>query len=753
MKSLCFSFLCVWTGLLFAQPAKRFIPWAKLQENGQHLCPLCGQAYVPKDFARFDPKLSLSEWHDNNLDSLYFMQRLADISAEELARSFTADLQSSSAAATIDAMLAHKKAAPDNQRYFSYSDTDDQLFITAGEYRSRLLTDSNRVRQVMQAADQLLDLHFPYGSRTFSFKDSIDFDFPFGESSKYGFHYWSWSVSLLQAWLAHANERYPAFFNKAFNNWYRRRNTIRNSLPQFDVVWYELGIGVRLPYFIDFFRVWQRSPALEQSTRVNMLKTFLGSGRWLAAALDRNPYHPYNWPIYSAVTLAYLAVCFPEFAESSQWLQIAQKVMNDHLHNDLYADGGYIERTPGYSMGIYTLFNKYCALLRHFVDNPDFYLSNKPLLEKMVSFYHLSASPMQTCCPFNDSHRCSISGLLQSAVFTYGRPDWLTETDSLCSVNLAESGFAVLRSSWSRNAMMMILNYGAAANHTHKDIMDFEMYANGVALAVDAGLGPKGYDDELHRSWYRASRSHNMVVVNDSSIERGQAAGEEAIWASLKQVDYFSAAHGGYRAKFGVEHRRHVLFVKNRYWLILDQLSGGQPDHWDWLMHSPLTLQDLRDGYCSSESPGMLVLPASPTAKSLEWGIADVGALPGEQNSHRDINYIRFRSPGSSRDLAVLVYPFADKTPAVTFAKAVRKDKVLEFVVKHPDGEDRIYFTDGNERQLSADLSTNARVAVVQRRIGRFALLDASQARFMGKTVMRVKKRENREKEYYSGRE
>ena len=78
---------------------------------------------------------------------------------------------------------------------------------------------------------------------------------------------------------------------------------------------------------------------------------------------------------------------------------------------------------------------------------------------------------------------------------------------------------------------------------------------------------------------------------------------------------------------------------------------------------------------------------------------------------------------------------------------------MLEFVVKHPDGEDRIYFTDGKERQLSADLSTNARVAVVQRRIGRFALLDASQARFMGKTVMRAKKRENREKEYYSGRE
>jgi len=62
----------------------------------------------------------------------------------------------------------------------------------------------------------------------------------------------------------------------------------------------------------------------------------------------------------------------------------------------------------------------------------------------------------------------------------------------LCSVNLPQSEFAVMRSNWTRNAMMLIINYGAAANHTHEDIMDFELYANGAALAVDAGLGGKG---------------------------------------------------------------------------------------------------------------------------------------------------------------------------------------------------------------------------------------------------------------------
>ncbi len=754
MKYLCFffTFLYVCTSLLFAQPAKRFIPWAKIEENGQHLCPLCGKVYQPKDFKKFDPKLSLSEWHDNNLDSLYFWQQVADISDEELARSLTTG-QQPTARVTIETMLLHKKTTLDNQRYFNYSYADEQLFMTADEFRSWLAADTNRVRQIVHNANQLLALRFPYGSRTFSFPDSIDFDFPFGESSKYGFHYWYWSAPLLHAWLYHADERYPAFFQKSFNNWYNHRNKIKNSLPQFDVVWYELGLGVRLPYLIDFFRVWQDSPVLDLNTRINLLKTFLGSGRWLAASLHGNPYHPYNWPIYSAVGLAYLAACFPEFVESERWLQISQKVMDDHLQNDLFADGGYIERTPGYSMGIYAAFNKYFSIHRYFVANADFYIKNKPLLEKMVSFYHLTNSPLQTCCPFNDSHRGNISGLLKTAAVNFNRPDWLTGNDSFCSVNFPQSEFAVMRSNWGRDAMMLMLNYGAAANHTHEDIMDFELYANGAALAVDAGLGGKGYDDELHKPWYRKSQSHNMVVVNDSSIDRGQAMGEDVIWALLKQVDYFSAVHGGYRAKFGVDHRRHVLFIKDRYWMILDQLSGSQPDHWDWLLHSPLTLQELGDGYCSQQSPGMLVLPAGQPARSLHWGMADVGALPGEKVSHRDINYIRFRLPGGQRDLAVLVFPFADQAPAVQFSKVRRKDSVLEYAVSGADGQDRIYISDGKERRLSADLTTDARVAVVQDTARRLALIDASRAKFQTKTVLAVDKRGDWEKEYYSGRE
>jgi len=303
-----------------------------------------------------------------------------------------------------------------------------------------------------------------------------------------------------------------------------------------------------------------------------------------------------------------------------------------------------------------------------------------------------------------------------------------------------------MRSNWTRNAMMLIINYGAAANHTHEDIMDFELYANGAALAVDAGLGGKGYDDERHKPWYRKSQSHNMVVVNDSSLERGQAMGEEVKWASLHQVDYFCASHGGYRSRFGVDHRRHVVFVKEQYWLILDQLSGSQPQHWDWLLHSPLSLQEVDDGYCSRESPGMLVVPAGRPDRSLHWGMADVGGLPGENVSHRPINYIRFRSPGAQRDLAVVVFPFIGQPPEVDFSQIHRKDGVLEFVVNHVNGRDRIFISDGKERRLSADLTTDARVAVAQDRPRRLALIDASRATLQNRTVLAVGKRRDWEK-------
>ena len=98
-----------------------------------------------------------------------------------------------------------------------------------------------------------------------------------------------------------------------------------------------------------------------------------------------------------------------------------------------------------------------------------------------------------------------------------------------------------MRSSWNPDALYLSVNHGPFAGfHTHNDLLDFELYAYGTPLAVDAGLGMT-YDDPLYVPWYKSSRAHNMVVVNDSDMQREGVEGEHIRWGSLRSLDFFWA--------------------------------------------------------------------------------------------------------------------------------------------------------------------------------------------------------------------
>ena len=60
-----------------------------------------------------------------------------------------------------------------------------------------------------------------------------------------------------------------------------------------------------------------------------------------------------------------------------------------------------------------------------------------------------------------------------------------------------------MRDSWDPKSYFMIINYGEFQNHCHYDQLDFEIYANGIPIAVDAAIGKLGYLDSLHVSWYK----------------------------------------------------------------------------------------------------------------------------------------------------------------------------------------------------------------------------------------------------------
>ena len=537
-----------------------------------------------------------------------------------------------------------------------------------------------------QAASLLRNIIRPWGDVEVDFGAKVDFNREIGQSGKYGFHYWWWSKPLLMAYVVRQDQRYLAKFDDLFHQWYSQRNAITRGFPNLDVVYYELGLGVRNRMFIEYYllpykeRPWQ--------THQQMLKTVLGAGRWLYELQQWEGYRPGNWQVHGSYMLAQLALVFPEFKESQEWLAIALQRMTEHLRQDFFEDGGHSERAPrNYTLATYLAFRNLYYLLTAYRAGDELAAEIRHRMGNTIDWWIAMLAPTGEIPAINDSHRGTfpvfilqdgaeffqkpyVYGVMKN-LFESGSKDPTLSLPSFTSRHMPASGFTVMRTDWTPSALYMNMNYGKFAGfHTHNDMLDFEIYAFGKALAVDAGLGLT-YDDSLYVPWYQSSRAHNMVIVNDRNIERTETEGSNIVWNSGAMLDYFSGEHDGYK-NLGVHVQRRIAFVKPSYWVIVDRMDcrkGG--DTLSWYFHSPTVLVPHGWGYQSSSSPGILVLPSDNSMRSRTGTGMAASTLDRTPGKTEQINWIAFdqqATPGPANEIAVLLYPFNDSPPSATFS-------------------------------------------------------------------------------------
>jgi hypothetical protein len=118
--------------------------------------------------------------------------------------------------------------------------------------------------------------------------------------------------------------------------------------------------------------------------------------------------------------------------------------------------------------------------------------------------------------------------------------------------------------------------------HGHFDKLSFVFYAMGRELGVDPGRArSQAYRLPIHRDWYRASLSHNVVLVDRKSQQ--PAEGELV----------FFGANGGYSALVtrcrsayeNVDHRR-MLCQTPTYLVVIDFLTAENERQFDWVYHN-----------------------------------------------------------------------------------------------------------------------------------------------------------------------
>tara|TARA_B100001123_G_scaffold441681_1_gene583449 strand:- start:884 stop:1846 length:963 start_codon:yes stop_codon:yes gene_type:complete len=306
----------------------------------------------------------------------------------------------------------------------------------------------------------------------------------------------------------------------------------------------------------------------------------------------------------------------------------------------------------------------------------------RPPLERSLTHWMYLMSPMGTQPAVNDGGRGRFDyNLFVDGGRSFNRPDFLwtaknllgatvddfVEPPSATSMDFRPSGFAVMRQDWTRDSAYLVINYGPwGGGHSHADIMSFELFAYGEAMAVDAGIGVS-YDDPNHRPWYVTSKAHNMMVFGDQNLDRREAVGVNPIWGTGDNMDYFSAEHHGYEY-MGISHRRHFVFVKPNssvpdafpYFLVFDVFSSAkEPWKASFVLHSPMPSLGRGAGHFANDSAGLLVITPVAIEANSGTGLANLGGVssPGR----RPIEWLSLDQltvgQGMVDDLPVVLFP------------------------------------------------------------------------------------------------
>lgn len=163
----------------------------------------------------------------------------------------------------------------------------------------------------------------------------------------------------------------------------------------------------------------------------------------------------------------------------------------------------------------------------------------------------------------------------------HGREPAPAEPLALASEVFPGAGHAILRTGGPAGLATAFVFGPYGGFHGHLDKLSFVFFGYGRELGVDPGRArSQAYRLPVHTKWYKATISHNTVLVDGAS--QAPAAGRLALFHA--EPSFAAAAAECSQAWRGVLHRRALLQTEDCL-LVLDDLTADSPRRFDWLYH------------------------------------------------------------------------------------------------------------------------------------------------------------------------
>ena len=423
-----------------------------------------------------------------------------------------------------------------------------------------------------------------------------------------------WLVVLGEAYRLTGDERYAAAFAAAVRHW------LRANPPAMGINWASsLEVALRLIAWCWTLFLFSGSPSLSG----DLAAKILGAIGAHAAHVERylsSYFSPNTHLTGEALGLFYAGVLLAEDARAARWRARGAEILVEQSARQILTDGVYFEQSTCYQRYTAEIYLHFLILAaRNETTVPGTVAERvQRMLDVLLALRRPDGSLPSIgdadggwLLPFVRRAPDDCRGVFSTAAAWFHRADyawaaggtaaetlWLlgpkgtSETPAPPAAAPSQlfgvGGYAVMRSGWTADAHHLVFDVGplgcpVSAGHGHADLLSVQASAFGEAYLVDSGT--YCYTPEpAWRKFFRGTGAHSTVLVDGA--DQAESAGPFAWrarprarlrrWVSTDAFDFADAEHDAYRRLADpVAHRRRVLFVKPRYWVIVDDLAGA----------------------------------------------------------------------------------------------------------------------------------------------------------------------------------
>jgi len=427
-----------------------------------------------------------------------------------------------------------------------------------------------------------------------------------------------WLVRLGQAYCLTRDERYAERFAAGVLEW------MRSNPPELGINWASsLEVAFRIVAWSWALLLFLGSRALSPEVFAEMLESISAHASHVERYLSYY-FSPNTHLTGEALGLFYAGTVFPELRGARRWRRLGQRILVAESARQVLDDGVYFERATCYQRYTAEIYLHFLVLARR--NGLDVPADVSERLERMLDFLLAVRGPDGSMPQIGDADGGwllplaarapdDLRGLFAEAAAVFPRPAYVwaagaaapetlwmfgpsaTKTvqtvtpqppDRPPSQLFADGGYVVMRSGWDRGAHQLLFDVGplgcpVSGGHGHADLLSIQCVAFGEPYLVDPGTYCYTAEPDW-RDFFRSTAAHSTVMIDglDQALTRGPFGWQTRPAASLRQwktsptIDVAEAEHTAYgQLTHPVGHRRRVLWVKPRFWVIVDELEGS----------------------------------------------------------------------------------------------------------------------------------------------------------------------------------